>query len=71
MPMENSTNERITKTHEHPYNKHDILSAIKQEASIPTGTISLIYQSLQNIRIILSRYSITYTTVHPCNMSDT
>ena len=67
--MENRTTQRVDETHEHPCNKHDELQAIKQKAYRSTGTISLIYQSLQNIRTIMSICSITYSTGHLCNMS--
>ena len=69
MKMANDNTRSITKTHEHPRNKHYTLSAIKQEGYTSTGTIPLMYQYLQNIRIILSRFIIKYNTVHPCNMS--
>ena len=68
MIIANRTTQRITKMHEYPCNKHDTLSVIKQEASRSTGTISFIDQSLQNIRIIMSRCSTTYTKFNPCNI---
>ena len=42
--MGNSTTKRITNMQEHPCNKHDKLSAIKQENYRSTGTISLMDQ---------------------------
>ena len=70
MPIENNTIQRITRTHEHLCNKHDTLSAIKNEASISTCTISLTDQSLQDIMIILNQYIIAYNTVHLCNICE-